>query len=186
MSMVARTVKDDLLSLVKSLECWGAMPATERAVIFALAKHGAQKYTPDTTGIPEPYIEHLLRIANTVEDETNDEVATVAAILRDVLEDTDASLVQINELFGAPVGLLVAMLTCRRGEDYDAYLHTLQDPTARAIERADARDDRDHSEPGSKRWNRYNYVMELLKEPPCLRETENDPHRIVECLRANL
>ena len=79
-----------------------------RAVEYATRKHAGQvrKYTG------EPYILHPIEVASlvaTVRDHTPEMVA--AAILHDVVEDTDATLMSVHSHFGPEVGDLVYWLT---------------------------------------------------------------------------
>ena len=59
----------------------------------------------------EPYIIHPILVASIVSSITDDESMAVAALLHDVVEDTDISIEEISDLFGADVSHLVAGLT---------------------------------------------------------------------------
>jgi hypothetical protein len=77
---------------------------------FAIRAHGFQerKYTK------EPYVAHCFRVAETVANVTNydhDEEVIIAALLHDTLEDTEATLEQIEDRFGFRVGFMVYELT---------------------------------------------------------------------------
>jgi GTP pyrophosphokinase/guanosine-3',5'-bis(diphosphate) 3'-pyrophosphohydrolase len=78
----------------------------QRAIEFAEEKHAGQKRK---TG--EPYIVHPLWVANKLAEMGMDEPTVVAGVLHDVVEDTDASVEDIKELFGEEVATLVEGLT---------------------------------------------------------------------------
>jgi len=59
----------------------------------------------------EPYIIHPILVAAIVASITNDESMAIAALLHDVVEDTDIEIQEIEKLFGVDVGHLVAGLT---------------------------------------------------------------------------
>ncbi|WP_457745877.1 RelA/SpoT family protein [Sulfurimonas sp.] len=59
----------------------------------------------------EPYIIHPILVAAIVVCITNDESMAIAALLHDVVEDTEISIEDIQELFGSDVAHLVAGLT---------------------------------------------------------------------------
>ena len=79
----------------------------EHARIWAGMKHKGQcrKYTG------EPYFEHPLAVAELVREQGLSETAIVAAILHDTVEDTDATLEEVWELFGEEVAEYVWYLT---------------------------------------------------------------------------
>lgn len=59
----------------------------------------------------QPYIIHPILVASIVSSITNDEAMAIAALLHDVVEDTDVSIEKITELFGRDVAHLVEGLT---------------------------------------------------------------------------
>lgn len=80
----------------------------ERAIQFATQAHKGQfrKYTG------EPYITHPLAVMEIVKGVPgHTEEMLVAAVLHDVVEDTDVSLMEIQEEFGDAVSDLVLHLT---------------------------------------------------------------------------
>lgn len=79
----------------------------EKAIEFATRKHEGQvrKYT----GIP--YIKHPEEVAGIMERYGRGEAAIVAAWLHDTVEDTDATLAEVREIFGAEVAEIVDFLT---------------------------------------------------------------------------
>lgn len=87
------------------------MDQVEKALVFATAAHGAigqtRKYTK------EPYINHPKRVMETVRNYVTDATPEMlaAALLHDVVEDTDITLELIEEVFGYEVMELVFWLT---------------------------------------------------------------------------
>jgi len=59
----------------------------------------------------EPYVVHPILVAAIVVSITNDESMAIAALLHDVVEDTDVSIEEIRECFGKDVAHLVSGLT---------------------------------------------------------------------------
>ncbi|MBL0708589.1 MAG: bifunctional (p)ppGpp synthetase/guanosine-3',5'-bis(diphosphate) 3'-pyrophosphohydrolase [Sulfurimonas sp.] len=59
----------------------------------------------------EPYIIHPILVASIVSSITNDESMAIAALLHDVVEDTEVSIETIVEVFGSDVAHLVEGLT---------------------------------------------------------------------------
>ena len=59
----------------------------------------------------EPYIIHPILVASIVASITNDESMAIAALLHDVVEDTEIGIAEIEELFGTDVAHLVEGLT---------------------------------------------------------------------------
>lgn len=59
----------------------------------------------------EPYIIHPILVSSIVASITNDESMAIAALLHDIVEDTDTSVEEISNLFGTDVAHLVEGLT---------------------------------------------------------------------------
>jgi guanosine-3',5'-bis(diphosphate) 3'-pyrophosphohydrolase len=79
----------------------------DEAVDFAVRWHGDQ-----TRPAGEPYVEHLLEAVSVlVEVGTTDVDILRAAVLHDVVEDTDCSLADVRERFGVRVADLVDWVT---------------------------------------------------------------------------
>lgn len=78
-----------------------------KAIQFAIVAHGEQKRK--YTG--EPYILHPLAVAQIVRRVSNNENALVAAVLHDVIEDTDVGVEEIIKEFGFTVANMVDWLT---------------------------------------------------------------------------
>lgn len=78
----------------------------EEAIDFATKAHAGQKRKSG-----EPYIVHPLSVADTLIDWGMDIDTVIAGILHDTVEDTDATLDQIETLFGRDVAFLVDGVT---------------------------------------------------------------------------
>ena len=59
----------------------------------------------------EPYLVHPLEVANVLADMKLDMVTIAAGLLHDVVEDTDATIERIQELFGAEIAHIVEGVT---------------------------------------------------------------------------
>ena len=81
----------------------------ERARDFATAAHRGVGQLRKYTG--QPYEEHLRRVAAIVERNTSDPEMIAAAWLHDVVEDTPATIEQVEREFGPGVRELVDALT---------------------------------------------------------------------------
>lgn len=71
------------------------------------------------------YFTHPKAVARLIEELTADETLIIAALLHDVVEDSDATVEDVKELFGQRVSSLVEELTSRRlknGERKAEYL----------------------------------------------------------------
>jgi guanosine-3',5'-bis(diphosphate) 3'-pyrophosphohydrolase len=89
-----------------------------KAIKFASEKHMLQR----RKGCNDvPYINHTIRVAYILQDTANenDSVLLSAAILHDVLEDTDATEHQLTELFGQEVCAIVKEVTDDMTLTYD-------------------------------------------------------------------
>ena len=74
---------------------------------YARKKHEGQarKYTG------EPYINHCLAVASSVERFTENINIIIAAVLHDTLEDTDTTYIELENTFGISVAKMVLELT---------------------------------------------------------------------------
>ncbi len=77
-----------------------------RAYVYAMKAHGAQ-----TRASGDPYFSHPLEVAAILTDMKLDDATIVAAVLHDVIEDTDTTREEIDRLFGPDIGRLVDGLT---------------------------------------------------------------------------
>lgn len=87
----------------------------QNAFAFAMIKHHGQ--TRKYTG--EPYIVHPIAVADIVRSVNGTKEMVAAALLHDVLEDTDAKIYEMREYFGNEITDLVIELT-------DVYVHPHQ------------------------------------------------------------
>ena len=77
-----------------------------RAYVYAMKAHGEQKRDSG-----DPYFSHPLQVAAILTDLKLDDATIAAALLHDTIEDTDATRVEIDRLFGHDIGRLVEGLT---------------------------------------------------------------------------
>src|SRR4051812_1221486 len=77
-----------------------------RAYVYAMRAHGQQ-----TRASGEAYFAHPLEVAAILTDLKLDDATIVAAVLHDTVEDTEATLDEINRSFGPEIGALVDGLT---------------------------------------------------------------------------
>jgi len=77
-----------------------------KAYVFAMKAHGSQKRASGA-----PYFTHPLEVAEILTGFKLDAATIVAALLHDVVEDTDATPVDIEAIFGADIASLVDGLT---------------------------------------------------------------------------
>jgi|ERR1044071_3718490 (p)ppGpp synthase/HD superfamily hydrolase len=105
----------------------------EDAVSIAARAHKGQKDKADA-----PYLLHPLRMMLRMDTEA----AMMAAVLHDVVEDTDWTLERLREEgFSDEVLEAVDCLTHRDGESYDAFVERVRtNPIARQVKIADLED----------------------------------------------
>ena len=106
----------------------------EQAIKAASILHTDQVRKGD---IPVPYISHLIAVAFIVNEYTDNETAVVAALLHDTIEDTDYTLQELTNDFGAEVAAIVATVSEPKVANYDerksTYVAQLQDGSAEAL-----------------------------------------------------
>ena len=91
--------------LVDTLESY--LPKEQIGTILAAYQFGAEHHEGQSRKSGEPYITHPVAVAQELAEMHLDAEAVCAAILHDVVEDTEASLDQIREKFGEDVALIV-------------------------------------------------------------------------------
>jgi RelA/SpoT family (p)ppGpp synthetase len=91
--------------LVATLENY--LPDDQVEMIMRAYDFGAAAHEGQTRKTGEPYITHPVAVAQELANMHLDAQAITAAILHDVVEDTDASLLDIRQQFGDDVALLV-------------------------------------------------------------------------------
>jgi len=94
-----------LRHLLETLESY--LPAELIEVVGRAYEFGANAHEGQTRMSGEPYITHPVAVAQFLADMHMDAQAICAAILHDVVEDTAASLQDIEESFGAEIATLV-------------------------------------------------------------------------------
>ena len=112
------------------------MSFLEKAILLACQAHQGQR---DKSG--QPYIPHPLRMMMKVEGE----VEKIAAVLHDVVEDTDRTLEDLKKE-GFPPEVLDAVdcLSHREGESYEDFIHRVRkNPVAVKVKIADIEDNMD-------------------------------------------
>jgi guanosine-3',5'-bis(diphosphate) 3'-pyrophosphohydrolase len=95
----------DLRQLIQTLESYLSAEQIEQVV--KAYEFGAVAHEGQTRMSGEPYITHPVAVAQTLADMHLDAQTIIAAILHDVVEDTEASLDDITEQFSAEVASLV-------------------------------------------------------------------------------
>ena len=137
------------------------MSLLERAILLAVQAHRGQV---DRSGAP--YILHPLRVMFRVEAENE----RIAAVLHDVVEDTDWTLDGLRaEGFPEEVVQAVDCLTRREGESYDDRVaRAAANPIARRVKLADLEDNMDArrlarwSEEDAARFERYHRAWRFI------------------------
>jgi (p)ppGpp synthase/HD superfamily hydrolase len=104
--------------------------AVEKAIKWARKRHDGSWRDGDS---PLPYITHPVEVLTILRYEAGvtDEDSLVAAVLHDLVEDTDTTLEEIEERFGASVSALVDELT--RTEPTAAQRKGLTEDEVRAL-----------------------------------------------------
>ena len=137
-------------------------PLTNAAMKIAYHAHLGQV---DKAGIP--YVFHPFHLA----EQMHDEYSTCAALLHDVVEDTNVTLEELAAIFPKEVVDAVALLTHAKNVPYMEYVKKLKDnPIARAVKLADLTHNSDRTrlsgnDPAAVwRWeNKYKAAFEILK-----------------------
>ena len=97
---------DDILEKVSSYISEKEIAALRKAYVFAGQAHKGQVRRSG-----EPYLSHPLEVTDYLADMRLDKTTLVAALLHDVLEDTDTTAAAIRESFGREVADLVEGVT---------------------------------------------------------------------------
>ncbi len=135
------------------------------AIKYATSAHAGQyrKFSGD------PYIVHPLRVMQAVEHRPL--TTRIAAVLHDVVEDTDHTLDDVKLYFGQEVRTLVDALTRRPGEEYRGFIQRALEagPEAVAIKVADLRDNLASTQlPPEALRRQYSNALDALGEPLAL------------------
>ena len=99
------TIKE-IIDKAKKNKRWADTKLIQRAYNYALLKHGDQKRKSG-----EPYIIHPTNVAYTIAELGLDEQTICAALLHDVVEDTDAGYEDIEKEFGTEIAEMVDGVT---------------------------------------------------------------------------
>ncbi len=97
---------DDILEKVSSSYSEQEITLLKKAYVFAARAHKGQVRRSG-----EPYLSHPLEVANMLADMKMDVTTLVAAILHDVLEDTEVTSPEIEETFGKEAAHLIEGIT---------------------------------------------------------------------------
>lgn len=106
MSEVQNKSIEDIISLVKQKKRWADTKLIIKAYNYAKEKHGTQCRKSG-----EPYIIHPVQVAYILADIGLDEATICAALLHDVVEDTDATHEDLVRDFGEEIANMVAGVT---------------------------------------------------------------------------
>src|SRR5438094_4568728 len=96
----------ELVERVKAYDPSADEDALNRAYVFALKAHGSQSRDSG-----DPYFSHPLGVAELLARMKLDSASIVTGLLHDTVEDTDATLEQIEHLFGKEIARLVDGVT---------------------------------------------------------------------------
>ena len=147
------------------------MCGLEEAIILATKSHLGQRQRNG-----EPYILHPLRVMMAVSDENE----KIAAILHDVVEDSDITLDDLIPAgFSPEVIELVRLLTHENGKSYEAYIERLRpNPSARRIKIADLQDNMNVRRLPQMRQKDLDRLERYHKFWLLLRADEENEHRV--------
>ena len=98
--------QDELLDKIKAYDKEVDEDLVNRAYVFAMKAHGAQ-----TRASGDPYFSHPLEVASILTEYRLDVSTIITALLHDTVEDTEATLDDIRELFGEEITKLVDGVT---------------------------------------------------------------------------
>ncbi len=147
------------------IEMDDAAEVLEWAVEFACRAHRGQRYpSPE----PQPYAFHLFRVMLAVDGDC----ARIAALLHDVLEDTEATMADLRDAVPAAVVDAVIALTHRPQDTYEEYIELVAlNPLARMVKLADLADNLSNNRGLPRtvdvvaRIARYEHAMQRLVTP---------------------
>ncbi len=97
---------DDILDKVSSSYSEKDITLLKKAYVYAAQAHKGQ-----TRRSGEPYLSHALEVTNMLADMKLDKTTLAAGLLHDVLEDTDATAVELTQAFGEEITHLVEGVT---------------------------------------------------------------------------
>ncbi|MCP5368106.1 MAG: bifunctional (p)ppGpp synthetase/guanosine-3',5'-bis(diphosphate) 3'-pyrophosphohydrolase [Hyphomicrobiales bacterium] len=96
----------ELVEMVKSYDKSADEDALNRAYVFAMKAHGSQKRASG-----DPYFSHPLEVAGILTHYKLDSNSIITALLHDTIEDTPATLDEIQQKFGGEIARLIDGVT---------------------------------------------------------------------------
>jgi (p)ppGpp synthase/HD superfamily hydrolase len=136
-------------------------PRLQLAIAVATKAHAGQT---DKAGMP--YMDHPRRVAEQLKD--ND--LKIIAYLHDVVEDTEITLTDVQEMFGSEIAVEVEALTKRENEPYAAFIQRVAPrQRARKVKIADLKDNLDLkrlvriTQKDRDRAEKYKQALEVLE-----------------------
>ncbi|MBY0355797.1 MAG: bifunctional (p)ppGpp synthetase/guanosine-3',5'-bis(diphosphate) 3'-pyrophosphohydrolase [Rickettsiales bacterium] len=96
----------DLVEKIKSYDPDADEDLINRAYVFAMQAHGSQKRASG-----DPYFSHPVEVAYFLTSLKLDTASIITALLHDTVEDTEATIEQIKDLFGEEIASLVDGVT---------------------------------------------------------------------------
>src|SRR5215210_5940736 len=96
----------ELVELVKSYDLKADEAALDRAYVYSMKAHGAQLRASG-----DPYFSHPVEVAGLLAQMKLDTASIITGLLHDTVEDTVATLDDIERLFGPEIGRLVDGVT---------------------------------------------------------------------------
>ena len=158
------TIKE-IIERVKKNKRWPDVKIIQKAYNYALEKHGTQLRKSG-----EPYIIHPTNVAYTIAELGLDEQTICAALLHDVVEDTNVTFDELEKNFSPEVIEALKLLTHDKNVDYLEYVRKIKNnPIARKVKLADLYHNSDPTRmenPTPKdleRKEKYRKAIEILK-----------------------
>ena len=158
------TIKE-IIERVKKNKRWPDVKIIQKAYNYALEKHGTQLRKSG-----EPYIIHPTNVAYTIAELGLDEQTICAALLHDVVEDTNVTFDELEKNFSPEVIEELKLLTHDKNVDYLEYVRKIKNnPIARKVKLADLYHNSDPTRmenPTPKdleRKEKYRKAIEILK-----------------------
>ena len=96
----------ELVETVKSYDPHADEDALNRAYVFAMMAHGSQKRASG-----DPYFSHPLEVAGILTEYHLDTASIITALLHDTIEDTPATIEEVERQFGDEIARLVDGVT---------------------------------------------------------------------------
>ena len=96
----------ELVERVKAYDPGTDEEALDRAYVYAMQMHGSQ-----TRASGDPYFSHPIEVAGILTELKLDHKSIITALLHDTVEDTDATLPDIDRMFGGEIARLVDGVT---------------------------------------------------------------------------